>query len=212
MQAVTVVNAFALRVSSGARPCRLRHNIRVKLGILIVLVTACNARLGEPVGAHLAGTDAATDSMRPPVDAAPDARGCIGGDAHATDLDGNCYLFFTGPKTFPEAKAACTAETAHLVKITSASQNDVVAQLALGNDAFLGATDAITEGTFLWDDTTPLTFTMYGAGEPNNGNGMYEEDCLVMAGKRTPADTWDDRPCTADIVANAGSYSYVCEY
>ena len=185
----------------------------MKLGILIVLVTACNARLGEPVGAHLAGTDAGIDASPHPIDAAaPDARGCTGGDSHATDSDGNCYLFFAGPKTFAQAKTACVAETAHLVKITSASQNAVVAQLSLGYDSFLGATDAVTEGTFLWQDATPLTFTLYGTGEPNNGSGMYQEDCLVMAGKRTPSDTWDDRPCTTGIVANAGAYSYVCEY
>jgi len=184
----------------------------VKLGILVVLVAACNARLGEPVGSHLAGTDAGIDASPHPIDAAPDARGCTGGDSHATDSDGNCYLFFAGPKTFAQAKAACTAATAHMVKITSASQNAVVAQLSLGSDAFLGATDAVTEGTFLWDDNTPLTFTMYGTGEPNNGGGVYQEDCLVMAGKRTPADTWDDRPCRTGIVANAGAYSYVCEY
>jgi hypothetical protein len=186
----------------------------VKLGILIVLVAACNARLGEPIGSHVVGADSGIDSPPPPppIDARPDARSCTGGDSHAMDSDGNCYLFFTGPKTFPQAKTACTAETAHLAKITSATQNTVVAQLSLGSDAFIGATDAVTEGTFLWDDNTPLTFTNYGTGEPNNGGGVYQEDCLVMAGKRTPADTWDDRPCTTAIVAGAGSYSYVCEY
>ncbi|HEX7701703.1 MAG TPA: C-type lectin domain-containing protein [Kofleriaceae bacterium] len=184
----------------------------MKLGILIVLVAACNARLGEPVGSHIVGADSGVDSMPLLIDAGPDARGCTGGDSHATDSDGNCYLFFAGPKTFPQAKTACAAVPAHQVKITSASQNAVVAQLSLGSDAFIGATDAVTEGTFLWDDGTPLTFTMFGTGEPNNGSGVYEEDCLVMAGKRTPADTWDDRPCTTGIVANAGSYSYVCEY
>ena len=87
----------------------------------------------------------------------------------------------------------------------------MVAQLSAGIDSFIGATDAVTEGTFLWDDGTALTYTNYRAGEPNNGSGQYEEDCLVLAGKKS-VDMWDDRPCTTAVVAGAGAYSYVCEY
>ena len=183
------------------------------MALSFVLLAACNARLGAPIGDHLA-TDADAEVDAPAVvhDASIDARACTGGDAHSMDVDGNCYLFFTGPKTYNGAKTACTALSAHLVKITTASQNAIVATLTLGTDSFIGATDAVTEGAFLWYDDTPLTFTMFHAGEPNNGAGMYQEDCLVMAGARTPANTWDDRPCTTGLAPMSGSYAYTCEY
>ncbi len=185
----------------------------VKYAIAIVLAAACSAQLGDAIGSHNVGVDSSTDGAIPP-DAMPDARGCTGGDAHAMDTAGNCFLFFAGPKNYAQAKAACTAENAHLVKIENAAQNTIVANLSLGNDSFLGATDAVTEGTFLWDDGTPVVFKMFHTGEPNNsGSAGYQEDCIVLAGKRTPADTWDDRPCAVGIgPAPSGSYAYVCEY
>jgi hypothetical protein len=178
--------------------------------LAIVLAAACSAQLGDAIGNHTAVVDARGSV---PVDAMPDARPCAGGDAHVTDGAGHCFMLFTTAATFAQAKAACVTIDAHLAKIESASQNELVATLGSGHDMFLGATDAVTEGTFLWQDNTPLTFRMFHLGEPNNGgSGGYEEDCLVMAGLRTPADTWDDRPCTTGLApVTSGSYAYVCE-
>jgi hypothetical protein len=181
-------------------------------GLVLVALVGCSARLGSDTGNHTTSDSGADAPGTAAADASPDARACTGGDAHASDTDGNCYLFFTVPKQYLEARAACAAISAHLVKITSAAQNAIVAQLSLASDSFIGASDLVTEGTFLWDDGTPLGFTSFHAGEPNNGAGLYQEDCLVMAGKRTPADTWDDRPCVTGEIVNAGSYAYTCEF
>ncbi len=180
--------------------------------LLLLALAGCSARLGSESGNHGAADSGTDGPAGAPVDAMADARACAGGDARATDADGNCYLFFTAPLQYAEARAACAAISTHLVKITSAAQNAIVAQLSIGLDSFIGATDLVTEGTFLWDDATPLAFTSFHTGEPNNGGGLYEEDCLVMAGKRTPADTWDDRPCVTGEIASSGSYAYTCEF
>ena len=180
--------------------------------LFVLALAACNAHLGTDVGPNVVGADGnSADSAPGPRDAAsPDARSCTGGDAHTSDGT-NCFLFFSTAKTWPQAKAACDALPGHLVKITTAAEEAIVAQLSLNADSFLGATDAVTEGTFLWEDGTPLTYTSFATGEPNNGNGAYQEDCLLYAGKKM-APGWDDRPCTTGIVAGAGSYSYICEY
>jgi hypothetical protein len=186
----------------------------VRYVIAIALAAACSAQLGDALGTHTAAVDATVDGTAVvPVDAMPAAPACTGGDAHMTDSSGNCFILFKTAKTFSAAKAACTAINAHLAKIENATQNGLVATLGTGYDMFLGATDAVTEGTFLWPDATPLTFTMFHLGEPNNGgSGGYQEDCLVMAGLRTPPDTWDDRPCTTGLApVPSGSYAYVCE-
>ncbi|CAN5117206.1 hypothetical protein BH11MYX1_BH11MYX1_06050 [soil metagenome] len=183
----------------------------MRYAIAIVLAAACSARLGDAIGSHT-GIDSSVDGV--PVDAMPDARSCTAGDANMTDAEGNCFMLFKTAKTFGQAKAACVGINAHLAKIASATENELVATMGSGYDMFLGATDAVTEGTFLWQDNTPLTFTKFHVGEPNNGgSGGYQEDCLVMAGLRTPSDTWDDRPCTTGLApVPSGSYAYVCEF
>ena len=193
----------------------VRYAIPIAIVPVVAAWAACSAQLGDAIGAHTAGVDGNLDGEPAiPVDAMPDARRCTGGDSNVTDASGNCFILFKTAKTFNAAKAACVAINAHLAKIENATQNDLVATLGAGYDMFLGATDVVTEGTFLWQDNTPLTFKMFHAGEPNNsGGGGYQEDCLVMAGLRTPADTWDDRPCTTGLApVAAGSYAYVCEF
>jgi len=180
--------------------------------LFVLALAACNARLGTSVGPNVVGADGnSADSAPGPSDAAgPDARSCTGGDAHTSDGT-NCFLLFSTAKQWAQAKTACDALPGHLAKITSAAEEAIVAQLSLNVDSFLGATDAVTEGTFLWEDGTALTYTDFRAGEPNNGGGVYQEDCLVYAGKKaTPG--WDDRPCVSTEVAGAGSYPYICEY
>lgn len=191
--------------------------MRVKSVVLVGVLLGCNARLGTPAGPDVMGQDAAGsahDSGTSVVpDAAPDAATCVGGDARMVDADGNCLVVFTTPKTFASATTACAGlPGGHLVKITNAAQNTLIANLVAPNDAFIGATDAVTEGTFLWADGTPLVYTHFRLGEPNNGNGNGEEDCLVIEGSKLVPDTWDDRPCTTGITSGAGAYAYVCEH
>lgn len=190
--------------------------MRVKSVVLLGLLFGCNARLGTPVGPDVAGQDAPVtqhDSGTSVVADAPvDASTCVGGDAHMLDADGNCFILFTTPKTFSAATVACGGLAGgHLAKITNAAQNTLIGDLVKPNDTFIGASDGVTEGTFLWADGTPLVYTNFRAGEPNNGNGNADEDCLVIEGSRAVPTTWDDRPCSTGVVANAGAYAYLCE-
>jgi hypothetical protein len=138
------------------------------------------------------------DAPASPPDTLPDAppRPCTGGEANATDAGGSCYVAFRTAavrKTRANAQAACVALDMQLAIVDTASENATVQSLIPGLDAWLGATDAVTEGTFLWPDTTPLSFTNFRLGEPNNGAGNGQEDCLVIEGAR--GGSWDDRPC-----------------
>ena len=51
------------------------------------------------------------------------------------------------------------------------------ASLADRSHFWIGATDAITEGTFLWVDGTPFVFTDWWSTEPNN---LGNEDFLAF--------------------------------
>lgn len=189
------------------------------MALLVAAATGgCGAKLGgDP--AVLGGVDARHDGANPGVDAvaldaapiAPDARACTGG---TLDGAGHCFLYHPGALAWSAAEAACVADGSHLAIITDATQNAVVLGIIGTTDpAFLGATDAVTEGTFRWTDGTPLTFTNFNAGEPNNGAGTHEEDCLVMRVDATRAGEWDDRPCAPDpSTTTPGLYPFVCEF
>lgn len=181
---------------------------------IFVLLAGCGVEVASRGGANVA-PDApvqvtADAAIEVTIDAPPDARACAGGDASASDPStGACYLFFRGPKTRAAAEADCQANASQLAIIKSAQSQAVVANLALGVDAFIGATDSVVEGTFLWPDGTPLTFTNFRAGEPNNANGSFQEDCLIIEGALNGS--WDDRPCAPPPVG-LGSYAYVCQF
>lgn len=148
-----------------------------------------------------------------PIDGAPDARICAGGDARTTDPNtGTCYVFFSTPATRNTARTSCQGlgAGAHLAFIESAPENQLIATLIGATDAFLGGNDEAVENSFKWDDGSAVMLTNWNTGEPNNGAGMFQEDCIVMIG--TVPGKWDDRPCATGIgPAGTGAYAYVCE-
>ncbi len=189
------------------------------------LLAACGVQLDSPgtdAAAH--GTDDAVVAIDSPMLVVPDAavdaapRPCTGGDAFVA-VGTSCFVFTKALTTWANAATACTAMTAHLAKIDSAATNTAVTTLVGTVDVFLGGTDQVTEMTWLWPDNTPIpltagaTFENWRTGEPNNGAGTHEEDCLVLEGSKTPPGTWDDRPCVPEATTTTpGMYGYVCQY
>jgi hypothetical protein len=175
---------------------------------VLLLVAGCGAKL-SPGG----NPDAANDMPDAKVwrdaavvmgDAPPaDARPCMGGTLAMVAPDGSCLVFVSTPQTYVNAKAACMAMNAHLAFLKTAAL-DTFAIPMIGNlDTFIGATDNVTEGTYIWDDGSAVVFDHWGAGEPNNG-GLNGENCAIITGAR-PEKLWDDRPCD-------NSYAYLCHY
>jgi len=180
-----------------------------------VVVAGCGARVGgDVVDADDDPSDARADA-RPGIPDAPplppDAAPCTGGAANAVDGT-TCYEAFLAPlEDWASAQSSCAGRGGALVRIDTAAENAIVAGLAGGNRAWIGGNDLVTENTFLWTDGTTfaVTYTNWRTGEPNNGNGNFQEDCaLIESGA-----TWDDRPCDDAVVGATvpGSYAYVCE-
>jgi len=187
----------------------------VKARILIAMLAGCGAELGDGQPAVDARQAGSSDADAPTlVDAPIDARPCDGGDARVVDTStGTCFTYFTGPATYVQAEAACSALGGTLAVIRSAQTNAAVLSLIGLTDAFVGADDRTVENTYRWlgDPSDPvMTYTNWRTGEPNNANGTFEEDCMIIEGDQNG--TWDDRPCDATQVTNAGSYAYVCQY
>ncbi len=165
--------------------------------------------------AQIFGLEATTGSSDARVDAQdrPDAAACLGGDARSVDpATGHCYVFFATPMTRDAARSGCSGlgATTRLASIQSAAESAVITSLIGLNDTLIGGSDEVTEGTFVWEDGSPVLLANWNAGEPNNAVGQFEEDCIVVLGSR--GGVWNDVPCAPPPPPSTlGTYPFVCE-
>ena len=87
--------------------------------------------------------------------------------------------------------------------IGSASENGFVYQLHGGS--WLGATDEIQEGTWVWVTGESWGFTNWDAGEPNNGCCRPGESISENGVAFVPGATWNDGP-------QDQPHPFVCEW
>lgn len=183
----------------------------MRLVLLVIALGGC-AQLAAIEETSKAAPDAAVDAA-PRPDAPIDALACTGGDARVVDpTTGTCYVYFTAPLPRNAARGVCAGLGAgtYLASVHSAAENTIIANLVGSGSVFLGGNDNETEGTFVWDDGTPFTQPMWNTGEPNNGLGMLDEDCVVFHG--TLGSLWDDRPCSTVVGSGVpGEYGFVCK-
>lgn len=188
----------------------LRHNVGMRFAVALVLLAGC--------GVQIDGSKAIDASTNPPIDAPiadapPDVRPCTGGDMNMT-VGGQCLMLYTAtPRSWTDANTACMNAGAHLAVLATQQQHTAAKALAGTNNTWIGLTDVANENQFRWVDNTPFSFTAWDPMEPNNGQGAYEEDCIVIAGAR--AGDWDDRPCSdqvAGVTAGCCTYAYLCQF
>jgi hypothetical protein len=140
----------------------------------------------------------------------PDA-GCV-----KQTLGGHEYFFCPTLRSWADARARCQLQLAgDLVHIDDAAENTFVKNNA-GGDAWIGATDAATEGNWRWIDGDVQFWMGAQTGvavgglyhnwepgtEPNNSGG--NQDCGVIWKTGAGIGTWDDEICTA-------TKRFVCE-
>jgi CotH kinase protein/Lectin C-type domain/Putative metal-binding motif len=116
--------------------------------------------------------------------------------------NGGNYAYCVEPTSWYGAEFDCQAQGGHLVSIHSIEEFQAISTKAemLGiGDFWIGFNDEAIENTFVWTDGTPVDFTLWSAGEPNDyGSG---EDCTqVYVGNAS----WNDLDCN-------GGLRYVCK-
>lgn len=107
------------------------------------------------------------------------------------EYDGKIYKFYQASLPYKVAQRFCEENGGSLVKIDSQAKNDVIAKQAgkMGDwTFFLGATDEKEEGTFVWQDGSPLTYQNWSESEPNNDTICGEENYVQMY----KDGTWND--------------------
>jgi len=186
--------------------------------VLVALAAGCGARASTGDDqTTVDASDQADGRVVPDGAPLPDARPCVEGDMHAVDpATGTCFTaHITTRVPWVDARTQCQAIGSDLAVIRSAQDNQFLTALLGANEAYLGGTDAATEGTFLWVDGSPVTYTNWrqnpppALNEPNNGSGNYQEDCIVLQGQL--AGVWDDRPCdSSELAPPAGTQYFLC--
>ncbi|XP_071751059.2 uncharacterized protein LOC139908314 [Centroberyx gerrardi] len=116
-----------------------------------------------------------------------------------------CYYYNdTDIVDFHTAMMRCYAEKAMLVSILNKDEQAYVNTMVGTGQvaaAWIGMRMfGLTGGQYMWVDFSPMTYTHWGAGEPNNANG--EEQCVQM---NRHQGGWNDANCGR---AGAG---YVCK-
>jgi gliding motility-associated-like protein len=114
----------------------------------------------------------------------------------------NCSMYFYNPQSLSGSAAQAFAQSlgANLISIQSAAENACIINAlntkGYGGIIWIGFNDEASEGLFEWYDQSPVTYTNWAPGEPNNLGG--NEDCTQIY----PNGQWNDLPCN---VGNSAS-------
>ncbi|XP_041036041.1 C-type lectin domain family 4 member E-like [Carcharodon carcharias] len=111
----------------------------------------------------------------------------------------HCYRFSTDTVNWDSAKQQCESQTSHLIIINTEQEQNFIKKSLESNpgDYWIGLTDRESEGNWKWVDGTPVSFTQWYQGKPNNWKG--NENCALI---RTSG--WNDYICS-------DHFPFICE-
>ncbi|KAJ8040401.1 Alpha-N-acetylgalactosamine-specific lectin [Holothuria leucospilota] len=133
-----------------------------------------------------------------------------------TEWNRHCYRYVDHKrKNWTLASADCTklspTDDGHLITIDSADENKFASEWWItmlkplqGQWQYIwtGLNDIDEDGTFVWSDGSPVTYTNWGGTQTDNDNG----DCVTMAVKRvSDKGQWKD-------IKSSEKIGYMCEY
>ncbi|XP_042638610.1 low affinity immunoglobulin epsilon Fc receptor [Orycteropus afer afer] len=104
-----------------------------------------------------------------------------------------CYYFGEGAQMWIQAKYACNDLHAQLVSIHSPEEQDFLSRHAK-KDSWTGLQDLDVEGEFIWLDGSPVDYSNWRPGEPNNQDPG--ENCMMMVGS---SGQWNDAFCRSQL-------------
>jgi hypothetical protein len=127
----------------------------------------------------------------------------------ALDNAGHAYYFCDAPLAFADARARCQAAGMDLVEIGDSSEN-IWIHSQFSKESWIGATDSMRLGTWLWIHSgtvfwtggltgtlSPGSYASWSQGEPTT---LLSLSCATFQSDGS----WRTRDCTA-------SYAYLCE-
>jgi hypothetical protein len=160
--------------------------------LALLVATGCGydpQRIGLADDAMPGGDGALIDSGDDSgVDAPPFA--CPAG--YLLRVPGSCHRAVLTPTTWDLAEADCELAGAHLAVIDDATED-----ASLPDNVWIGITERVTAGTFLWVTGVPVGYVGWATGEPGSLGG-------ASCAEARP-DGWHDDNCPE-------AKAYVCEF
>lgn len=123
--------------------------------------------------------------------------------------NGHQYMLSTAPMTWSEAQAAAVAAGGYLVSVNTAAENQFLSTVLLPgsttNSVWMGFSDAVAEGTWVWDSGESSTFTNWAATQPDDFMSGQDYGTFKSGANNANGWTWDDQgaPLTPDFRCNA---------
>lgn len=136
----------------------------------------------------------------PPVPKPP-----VGVPADAKFFNGKWYRVYLEKVPWPAARDKCKALGGQLVTVPDAPTWEFVKGLSGTASMWLGATDEKTEGVWVWMDGSPITYSDWFTGQPDNARGI-EHYLAIWKGK------WNDTPKTGEFMPKQFVVGYICEW
>mgnify|MGYP002621951891 CR=1 FL=1 len=136
--------------------------------------------------------------------------------------NGHYYkVYSTFNTTWEEAKEICEKLGGHLVTITDSSEQsfieDLLTEEGIKNCYWLGGYKD-SNNKWQWVTGENFSYTHWGIGEPNNGNGGITENALMMFYKpysyRNPFGSWNDQNSSGyyDSFSGKENFGLICEW
>ena len=93
------------------------------------------------------------------------------------NFNGHCYLFVKGNKIWDDASAYCESMNSYLIEISTDEEREFAEELVLDYGRYyclwIGATDRVTEGRFVYQNSQQQVQKKYWAKrEPDNDYGI----------------------------------------
>jgi len=119
-------------------------------------------------------------------------------------MTGSCYQLVREKLNWSDAEVRCNSidNDATLASINSHLEHKFIADYlkasGLTSPIYIGLSDIIEESRFEWTDGSPVTYTNWDDGEPNNEYHGGYEDCVVLwlgYWQENSEFLWNDYPC-----------------
>ncbi len=127
----------------------------------------------------------------------------------ATEFQGHYYKVFESKVTWHQAEEQCRQMGGMLASVKSAEANDFIVKLSQAKGMWIGGSDEVKEGEWLWRDGSKLTYSKWASSEPDNWyDGKEHWTVIGWPGKRYADGKWGDTQAFSQEPIDG----FVCEW
>ena len=119
--------------------------------------------------------------------------GAIPGFIYMGSLGGSHYYCSQSAATWAQAQQNCVNQGGNLAVVSSAAENTLLSNFLVNNSAWIGASDANSEGNFQWVTGDSFSYSNWYAGQPNNYNNNQDFVEMLNTGE------WNDQYGTVPL-------------